>query len=531
MASTIRRGGDIISGPRRESPKPPRPRKPKREEVMGSGPRFSFNRLSAARTVEMRTTGILVVLCFIQFLPAFPVEAAGGGKGKPPSDTRSPAQLLKVIQDHERKWEERRDCAMALADHPKYDSKAVLPLLKSADAATRMLGAIALRGGAKAAVPELLRVLQKDPNGSVQFCAALSLGKIGDRRAVPELLRILQKDPNGSVQFCAALSLGKIGDRRAVPVLIRLAEAKKTHYRAREGVVSALAEISDPRATDTLVRIVKTEVERTGKTVGPWREALHGLRKLGNAKAVEALGEAATKCPHKFVGQRASSLLRKLDNPDGLERLGQLALKSKNPGVRNDAIQGLGNFNSKRAVAILLKAYRQEPKVRSILRSLGRTGHKDAVPILLGVVLDNDERRECRHEAANALSLVGRSSVPSLLRAWEKVKGRPADRDIRRALLHAMSGIADKRLLPAWKDVFDIAAPTARKSRWWDRRIPEWEILLGRFEAGMMKIGKDALPCLEQLHQLEEHDLLRKRLARLIKEIKGRKSKGDRPAL
>ncbi len=436
----------------------------------------------------MRTIAILVVLCFLQCFSAFLHGATGGEEGMPPFDTRSPQQLLQVIQDHERKWEERRDCATALADHPKYDNRAILPLLKSADAEVRMLGAIALRGGAEAAVPELLRVLQKDPNGSVQFFAALSLGKIGDRRAVP--------------------------------VLIRFADAGDTHYRAREGVVSALAEISDPRAIDVLVRIVKTEIYRTNNKVGPWREALNGLCKLGNAKAVETLGEAATKCPDQFVRGNASSLLRKLENPDGLEQLALLALENKNLSVRYHAIQGVGNFHSDRAVAILSMAYRQEPS-RNTLLSMGKTGHDDTIPILLGVMLDNETKREFRYYAASALTLVGQSAVPSLLREWAKVKGDSRifkDRDAR-VLLTTMSGIADSRLLPVWKEVFNMTAPTARKSRWGMHRLPQWEFLLGRFDAGMVKIGKDALPYIEELHQQEQHDLLCKQLADLIERI------------
>ncbi len=128
---------------------------------------------------------MLTVLCSLQALLAVLVAAAGGERGSPSAETRSPQQLLQIIGNHDRKWEERRDCALAFAEHPKYDSEAVLPLLKSKDDYVRMLGVLALRGGGKAAVPELLRIVQKDPNGSVQFFAARSLGKIGDRRAVP----------------------------------------------------------------------------------------------------------------------------------------------------------------------------------------------------------------------------------------------------------------------------------------------------------------------------------------------------------
>jgi HEAT repeat protein len=148
----------------------------------------------------MRVVSIMVVLCLSHGPSAFLAGAAEGKNQSPPAEARSVEQLLQLIQDRQRTWEERRDCAEALARHPDYDSTPILSLLKSQDAHVRMLGAIALRGGAD--------------------------------KAVPELLRILQEDPNGTVQSFAAVSLGRIGDRRAVPVLLRLADDENTHYRA-----------------------------------------------------------------------------------------------------------------------------------------------------------------------------------------------------------------------------------------------------------------------------------------------------------
>jgi hypothetical protein len=272
------------------------------------------------------------------------------------------------------------------------------------------------------------------------------------------------------------------------------------------------------------VRIVRDEINRTGNQGGSLicDEALRGLRKLGNDKAVEVLGEAATKRPNS-IGQIASTLLSEVDNPDGLERLGALAIENRDQRIGIDAITGLGNYHSGRAVAILSKAYQQKPEER-ILLSMGRTGHPDAIPILLGVVLDDEGTGAFQHEAANALALIGPSSVPSLLQGWAKVKDGSVRKYARRALLRAMSGIADKRLLPVWEDVFNMAAPEARISSWGMHVQPEWEVLLNSICDGMLKMGRDALPYLGGLHRQEQHDLLRKKLFRVIEQINNRKS-------
>ncbi len=271
------------------------------------------------------------------------------------------------------------------------------------------------------------------------------------------------------------------------------------------------------------MRIVKAEVYRTGNKVGPWREALDGLHKLGSAEAVKAIGEAATRSRDQFVRGRADKALRKLSNPAGLEQLGQLALVKDNPSTRYNVIQGLANFRSDRAVALLSTAYQQEP-TRNILLSMGKTGHTNAIPILMDVVLGNKGKREFRYSAAKALSLIGPPSTPSLLREWNNSRKRDTDSETRLVLLYAASGIGDSRLLVLWKEVFDMTAQTARESRWGTCGIPEWETRLARFNAGMIRIGEDALPYLKQLHEKEQHDRLRQGLARLIEQIRSAKS-------
>jgi HEAT repeat protein len=59
------------------------------------------------------------------------------------------------------------------------------------------------------------------PSSDVRSNAARVLGELGPIaiRAVPDLIKVMQKDESLNVQIDAARSLGKIGDTRALPAL------------------------------------------------------------------------------------------------------------------------------------------------------------------------------------------------------------------------------------------------------------------------------------------------------------------------
>ena len=91
--------------------------------------------------------------------------------------------------------------------------------------------------------------------------AAVSLGKIGDRRAVEPLINML-KDFDSVLTMIAAVSLGKIGDKGAVkPLIDMLMDDDKSKSSA---AVRALGEIGDPLAIPSLIKCLKDESLRQG---------------------------------------------------------------------------------------------------------------------------------------------------------------------------------------------------------------------------------------------------------------------------
>jgi HEAT repeat protein len=63
-------------------------------------------------------------------------------------------------------------------------------------------------------IDNLARALTQDPSYKVRVQAALTLGKLKDRRAVQALIHAL-RDDNETVRGAAAASLGRIGDSSA----------------------------------------------------------------------------------------------------------------------------------------------------------------------------------------------------------------------------------------------------------------------------------------------------------------------------
>lgn len=92
-----------------------------------------------------------------------------------------------------------------------------------------------------------------DHEDRIDYCAALSLGNIGDRRAVPALVKVVH-GPHVDVLDAALLALGAIGDPSVLPLVQRIVTSQDgRHYgilepNIRGAVRRAKAEIEAQRA-------------------------------------------------------------------------------------------------------------------------------------------------------------------------------------------------------------------------------------------------------------------------------------------
>jgi HEAT repeat protein len=166
-----------------------------------------------------------------------------------------------------------------------------------------------------AAVPYLIAAL-KDSSTNIHFhhfrgSAAISLGRLKDRRAVQPLITAL-RDADSDVRFSAAMALGQLEDARAVEPLI--AALQDPERPVREMAASSLSSLRDPRAAEPLLRALRDPAPDVR------RFAAWGLGNMKAQRAVEPL-IAALKDPEGLVSDAAARALGQIGDPRGVEAL------------------------------------------------------------------------------------------------------------------------------------------------------------------------------------------------------------------
>jgi len=136
-------------------------------------------------------------------------------------------RLISILNNRNETNDLRLKAAERLGEVGLSDTAAISSLIacfSDSDACLNGKAAVSLGRMGKAAVPGLVRALQKT-DGNVRWCAAISLSKIGSdaREAVPSLVKALN-DSSANVRWCAAIALGNMRKDAAVaaPALFSL---------------------------------------------------------------------------------------------------------------------------------------------------------------------------------------------------------------------------------------------------------------------------------------------------------------------
>lgn len=110
-------------------------------------------------------------------------------------------------------------------------------------------------------IPDLIRVLEKDREGSVRRRAALALARIGSKECADALYEAAKKDSDEETRRNAAIALGNLGDERAIMPLYEfyLSPRRNTFSdnldRAR--VNKVLIELSEKKAQRSIEELVE----------------------------------------------------------------------------------------------------------------------------------------------------------------------------------------------------------------------------------------------------------------------------------
>ena len=257
----------------------------------------------------------------------------------------------------------------------------------------RVLGEL---GGASG-VPVLVSALE-DGDRHVRQEAVAALKRVG-AAAVPALAAALGKK-NGTLASHAALALGELEAEETVAVLREaLGERTTGHNAAR-----ALGQIGGPAAVSALIEAL--ESEHQGVRLG----AIEGLGRIGDRAAVAALMQLLGD-ENTAIRSRAIQALGRLGAEGEVPMLVE-ALHDEEKVVRNAALWSLGRLGGAVAVSGLIGALEDERVRGDVARALGQTGDPAVVPVLVGLL--GDDNRPIRGTVVNALGVLG-LSMPEVI--------------------------------------------------------------------------------------------------------------------
>jgi hypothetical protein len=159
-------------------------------------------------------------------------------------------------------------------------------------------------------IHELTRTLIHSKHDKARIAAAVSLGRLKDRRAIKPLLAAL-KDPNRVVRAVAATALGKLGDPVALPRLQRAIRDRDNMVRKR--AVEAIALIQN-RERAARAPAKKPKSKRAGfgnqpRSLGPRPTLFLALKSATD----DSVGKR-TKGNKKLREQRAARMRKLLES-------------------------------------------------------------------------------------------------------------------------------------------------------------------------------------------------------------------------
>jgi HEAT repeat protein len=242
------------------------------------------------------------------FLVAQGGESAGRLLDDPSAEVRG-AAIYAVMALDPRRWAD--EVLRRLRDDPDEDvAKSAFFKLKEAKALSR---------------PELLRIVEQSPWGSLRYLAAYEikwtaedldllirmlsdpnaqvrlygvggLRKIKARRALGQVIDRLAREDDENVIGSSLHMLGELGDSSAVPILLEWTRSPDDFHRLE--AIEALARIGDDRAIPVAQAMLREDRP-------PVRHDAHGLMRQSH---VQTIGQLV----RKSLGESSSPAIRKL---------------------------------------------------------------------------------------------------------------------------------------------------------------------------------------------------------------------------
>ncbi len=285
----------------------------------------------------------------------------------------------------------------------------------------------------------------------LRCAAAAALGQSRDTAAVAPLVSALG-DEKASIRLWAAVALNGHSAPDVISGLIKVMGDEDDRVRVR--AADALAAVQDPKVIDTLVKATSD----AHAEVRTW--AVIGLGNYSDKKALDALS-GAVRDSDVQVRVAAADSLGRTGAPQAtshlISRLNDFGEESE---VRAAAARSLGALRDSRAVPILLGLLGDnDPMLRRwVVSALGRIGDAQAVEPLVGAL--NDSEPSVRGWAALALA---RFRDPRIIEPLLKAVKDP-DAQVRvRAVLALRVAVNDPRVRAALQAAASDPDPAVQK--------------------------------------------------------------------
>lgn len=322
---------------------------------------------------------------------------------------------------------------------------------------------------------ELTKLL-KHASAAVRGCAALAIGRIGDKRGTAALIELLQGEKDEKTRAMAAFALGEIEDAQAAAPLLDVVNSPKVSLIARARAVEALGKIAS----------VQASAETLGQTT---------LDKISQSLIQDLpAADTALSVDQKLLASLTITALMRLRNPASVEPLTR-QLKSKDAEIRAQAANALARLRQPigGAVPTLIEALNDgDADVRAnAARALGAS--KDARSVEPLIKLLNDKNERVQVGAVRALAAINdRRAVEPLLALSNMlmaVDSGPHLPSINLLLeiVTAFGVIKDERALPSLRQLRSVGGVGAN---------PEVESAIARFgeKEFFAALDADSLP-------------------------------------
>ncbi len=266
--------------------------------------------------------------------------------------------------------------------------------------------------GCSARVGEVLRTNKPAP---LKEAAIILLGRYGGTEAVPALIQMARAEPDDKLRMRAISALGATNDERALDVLREIASGPTyADVSPTDSAIHALAGFDNPRAVNLL-----GEVATRGQNPKARTHAIELLSRRRGEAAVDELLRLYDAVPDVQTKKYVVAGLGMRKDPRALNKLIEIARSASDVALRRQAIHAIPNRGDDQDLDVLLPLYdseRDNDLKNHLLQAIGQYQNQRAYQKLEQVVRTQAEPLERRKAAISYLS---RSKDPGVMKFLE----------------------------------------------------------------------------------------------------------------